>query len=96
MVGVAHAKAGRVTEARSLLAALEARASASYVSPVLVAQLHAALGDEDNAMDALERAHEARATDLVWIGVRPAFDAVRLDPRFERLVAAIGLAAGAR
>jgi serine/threonine-protein kinase len=91
MVGVAHATAGRVTEARAWLTMLEERGRTSYVSPVLLAQLHSALGDEGATLDALERARDARATDLVWIGVRPVFDAVRLDPRFESLMREIGL-----
>jgi serine/threonine protein kinase/tetratricopeptide (TPR) repeat protein len=91
MVGVAHATAGRVTEARASLAALMERSKTSYVSPVLLAQLHSALGDPAATLDALEKARDARATDLVWIGVRPAFDAVRIDPRFEAIVRQIGL-----
>ena len=91
MVGVAHAKAGRVTEASASLAALTERSKASYVSPVLLAQLHAALGDPESTLDALEKARDARATDLVWIGVRPAFDKVRIIPRFEALVRQMGL-----
>ena len=91
MVGVAHAKADRVAEARASLAQLTERSQKAYVSPVLLAQLHAALGDHGATLDALQQARDARATDLVWIGVRPAFDAVRLDPRFEALVRQIGL-----
>ena len=91
MVGVAHARAGRDREARSLLAMLEERAATSWVSPVLLAQLHAALGDAEATLAKLEQAKDARATDLVWIGVRPVFDAVRLDPRFEELIRHIGL-----
>jgi hypothetical protein len=91
MLGVAHASAGRVAEARATLKELAGRDAASYVSPVLLAQLHASLGDFAATMNALERARDVRATDLVWIGVRPAFDAVRLDPRFESLMRDIGL-----
>jgi hypothetical protein len=91
MLGVAHASAGRVDEARATLEELAGRDAASYVSPVLLAQLHASLGDFAATMIALERARDVRATDLVWIGVRPAFDAVRLDPRFESLMRDIGL-----
>jgi len=92
MVGVAHALAGRVAEAQASLATLTERSKTSYVSPVLFAQLHSALGDTGATLDALEQARDARATDLVWIGVRPAFDSMRIDPRFEALVRQIGLA----
>jgi len=95
MVGVAHAAAGRVEDAHASLAALMERARTSYVSPVLLAQLYSALGDYPSTLAALEQARNAHATDLVWIGVRPAFDAVRLDPRFETIVREIGLSRGA-
>ncbi len=95
MLGVAHATAGRTAEAQAALTALTERSTASYVSPVLLAQLHSALGSRSGTLEALERARDLRATDLVWIGVRPAFDAVRLDPRFEAIVREIGLQASA-
>ena len=91
MVGVAHALSGRVTEAQASLDTLIERSRASWVSPVLFAQLHSALGDHAATLDALEQARDAHATDLVWIGVRPVFDPVRLDPRFEAIVREIGL-----
>jgi serine/threonine-protein kinase len=95
MLGVAHALAGREPEARAAMAALQARAATSYVSPVLVAQLHVALGETGAALDCLTGARDVRATDLVWIGVRPAFDAIRLEPRFENLARSISLLSSA-
>jgi hypothetical protein len=63
----------------------------SWVSPVLTAQIHAALGDPEAAIADLTRGRDLRATDLVWIGVRPVFDTIRLDPRFESLSRSIGI-----
>jgi serine/threonine-protein kinase len=91
-LGVARAATGNVAAAREIVTALETQARSEYVSPVLLAQIHTALGDTDAALDALDRAAELRATDLVWIGVRPTFDALRLQPRFHALVERIGLA----
>ena len=91
-LGVAHAAAGDHAAARDVLAGLERRAAGAYVSPVLLAQLHVALGNLDAALDALDRARAQHATDLVWISVRPTFDALRLHPRFNALVESIGLA----
>jgi serine/threonine-protein kinase len=90
-LAVAQVAAGHPGEARTTLGRLEARAGTSWVSPVLLAQVHAALGETEAGMDALEQAHASRATDLVWIGVRPVFDGIRLHPRFEQLTRAIGL-----
>ena len=91
MLGVAHAVAGRPEEARRSLAELASRASESYVSPVLTAQIHAALADPEAAISDLNRALSLRSADIVWIGVRPVFDSIRLDPRFETLSHSIGV-----
>lgn len=91
MLGVAEAAAGRPDGARQALNSLASRSVSAYVSPVLIAQVLAASGETAGALTALQRAREVRATDLVWIGVRPTFDAIRLEPQFEALVDSIGL-----
>ena len=91
-LAVARAATGDAAAARGIAAALETRSQSEYVSPVLLAQIQTALGDTDAALDALDRAVGLRATDLVWIGVRPTFDDLRLHPRFHALVQRIGLA----
>jgi serine/threonine-protein kinase len=93
-LAVAHAAAGDAGTARAIVAALGTRSQSEYVSPVLLAQIHAALGQSDEALDALDRAVELRATDLAWIGVRPTFDELRLQPRFHAIVERIGVAKG--
>jgi serine/threonine-protein kinase len=90
-LGVARAATGETVAAREIARTLEARSQSEYVSPVLLAQIHTALGDTDSAFDALEHAVALRATDLVWIGVRPTFDALRLQPRFHALIERVGL-----
>ncbi|MBI3792786.1 MAG: protein kinase [Gemmatimonadetes bacterium] len=80
--GVLAARSGHPEGAREALAVLEARAATRYVSPVLIAQVQAALGDAEAAVSSIERAVALRASDLVWVGVRPVFDALRTVPRF--------------
>ncbi len=94
-LAVARAATGDVAAAREIAATLDARSRSEYVSPVLLAQIHTALGETDAALDALDRAVEVRATDLVWIGVRPTFDDLRLHERFHALVERIGVAPAA-
>jgi len=79
--------------AREALASLEQRARGGYVSPVLLAQVHTALGEHERALDALDAAWRVRATDLAWIAVRPVFDPLRGESRFARVLEGMGLSA---
>ncbi len=56
------------------------------VSKVQIAQAHAALGDRDGAMDALEEAFRERDVNLASLGRDPFWDLLRRDPRFRRLL----------
>ncbi|MEO8561717.1 MAG: protein kinase [bacterium] len=85
------ARNGKREDARALLGQLEATAAARHVSPCLAAQVHAALGETDVALDALERAAEARDPEMVYIGVRPAYAPLRREARFLALRARIGV-----
>jgi eukaryotic-like serine/threonine-protein kinase len=83
---------GRTDEASAGLADLEARARASYVSPVAFVMVHAALGQADQAFDWLERAYEERRGWLAYLNVEPMLDPLRGDPRFRRLAERMRLA----
>ena len=86
------AAAGRpemVARARTLLGELIERSAVRYVSPVLIAQVEAALGEKDKAFEQLDKAYEMRSADLVWLRTRPTFDSLRSDRRFGELCARI-------
>jgi len=87
----ATAETGNESQGRQLLQELQELARERFVSPVLLAQCHIALGDTEAAFDALARAEEVRAADIIWIGVRPAFDSLRQDGRLRSLTRRIGL-----
>lgn len=82
-LGMALAAAGRAGEARDVLARLTGAEPDRYVSPVKIAQLQAALGEVEPALDSLEAGLEAHAADVIWIDVSPVFDALRARPRFQ-------------
>ncbi len=89
-LGYCEALAGRHSEAVGRLRSLgEAR---SWVSPVLLAQIHVGLGSRDAALDALEDAAAQRAPDLVWVGRRPVFEPLRGDERFSEILRRVGIA----
>ena len=54
-----------------------------------IAVIYASLGDADQAMSWLEKGYEERFNPGVLI--RPGFDPLRSDPRFEDLVRRVGL-----
>ena len=87
----AHAMAGNPNKASALLRQLRERAAGEYVSPVLVAQVLLALGEVGQAIHQLQQAQQIRATDLVWLKVRPVFDSIQGDSRVMAIRQAIGL-----
>jgi len=51
---------------------------------------YAALGDKENAFLWLMRSYENRDIEIFYIRTVPEFDSLRSDPRFQRLIRAIG------
>jgi serine/threonine-protein kinase len=88
-LGHAYAMAGRVEDARRVLARLDELRRTGFVSAHGSAVIHVALGETDRAFEWLERAIEERDSGLVWLRVNPRLDAVRDDPRFLALMARI-------
>jgi len=83
---------GQAAQAEQLLTQLFERARSEYISPVLFAQVLLGLNQPEHAMQELERALDARATDLVWLKVRPIFDGIRRHPRVQAISEAMGFA----
>jgi serine/threonine-protein kinase len=92
--GSALAACGRNAEAEGVLADLRDRGEHGYVSPVLLAQVLVALGRNDEALADLERAVELKATDLIWLGLRPTYDPLAASERFRAILASTGLSRG--
>jgi TolB-like protein len=59
-----------------------------------LAQLWLAYGEHERALDHLERAFEADDPTLVTLGIDPNWDPLRQDPRFLRIIEALGLPNG--
>ena len=62
-----------------------------YVSPAELAVLYAALGEREQAFKSLEKGFAARDLQLQFLGIDPAFDSLRDDPRFADLMRRVGL-----
>jgi TolB-like protein/DNA-binding winged helix-turn-helix (wHTH) protein/Flp pilus assembly protein TadD len=80
----AYAASDKKSEAVKLLGDLKRRSTPGQSFGSEIAVIYASLGDTDQAMSWLERGHEERFNPGVLI--RPGFDPLRSDPRFEDLV----------
>ena len=81
---------------RNELRRAKQQSESRYVSPFLVAQLHARLGEKEEAFVLLEECYESRDESLLWLkaeSLRPdsPWETVRSDPRFTQLLQRIGL-----
>lgn len=85
----AYAKAGETEEARAILKQLEE--GQGYISPVGLAMIHTALGEQAKAFALLERAYSLHDQQLIWLGVEKGFAPLRADSRFQDLMRRIGL-----
>jgi len=85
----AYVASGKRGEAIKLLSSLKKRSNATYSHGSEIAVIYAALGDKDQAMNWLEKGFEERFNPGVLL--RPGFDPLRSDPRFQELVRHVGL-----
>src|SRR5262245_5335673 len=85
------ARAGRRNEALRLLRELEALSRRERVSPVYIARIYSGLGDRDRAITWLQKAYDEHSDHVLSIGVDPAYDPLRADPRFIKMLRGIGL-----
>jgi TolB-like protein/DNA-binding winged helix-turn-helix (wHTH) protein/Flp pilus assembly protein TadD len=85
----AYVASNKKSEAEKLLADLKKRSSPGYSHGSEIAVIYASLGDRDQAMNWLEKGFEERFNPGVLL--RPGFDPLRADPRFQALVRRIGL-----
>ena len=86
LLGQAYATAGRFGEAHKVLEQLDQLTKKRYVTPYVVAHIHAALGQRDEAFHWLEISYEQRAEWMVLLKIDPCLDALRSDPRFQDLL----------
>jgi TolB-like protein/tetratricopeptide (TPR) repeat protein len=88
-LGYAYAVSGRKEEAIKIVNDLEARHDQNPSADADIALIYVGLGDRDQAMISLNKACEARFKASILL--RPAFDPLRSDARFQDLLRRIGL-----
>jgi len=88
---LALARNGRGAEARSVLLDLQSEGRVRFISPFHLALPLLELEGPETALAELERAGEARAPQLAYLGVDPLFDPLRPLPGFQRLLETTGI-----
>ncbi|HTX14917.1 MAG TPA: tetratricopeptide repeat protein [Candidatus Baltobacteraceae bacterium] len=83
--------AGRTKEAAQILEELTGLAKQKYVAPYFLVGVYVGLGQDDRAIEYLERAYEERSHWLIYLHIDPSMDALRYNPRFQQMLRQIGL-----
>ena len=85
-LGHAYAVAGRVDEARGVLGEMLRIAETRYASPYDIALTHLGLGEQETAMEWLERGYDGRDHQMAFLKVDPRLDGLRERRDFGRLM----------
>ena len=85
-LGWVLAQTGQRREARAILSDLEEHLERKYVSGTMIAGVHIALGNEDQAIACLRRAADERDPMLADLNTVFGFGRIRSDPRFQDLL----------
>jgi TolB-like protein/DNA-binding winged helix-turn-helix (wHTH) protein len=88
----AYAGVGRTAETRKILRDFEQESKSGYVSPYLIATLHAGLGEKDKAFELLQKAYQEKSADLSWhLKADLRLDNLRSDSRYQDLLRRVGV-----
>lgn len=85
-LGSAYALAGNRGEALAIIAEMETIRARRHISPYHLALVNSSLGNIEEALDLLERAHSERDAWLLWMAVDPELDSLHGHPRFNELL----------
>jgi serine/threonine protein kinase/tetratricopeptide (TPR) repeat protein len=90
-----YGKSGRAKEALQVLDDLTELAEHKYVVPHFFAGIYIGLGENDRAIEYLEKSWEEHCHWLIYLHLDPSMDDLRSDPRFQDLLRRVGLPAQA-
>ena len=86
-------ESGRGQEALQRLEDLRKLAKHKYVAPYFFAGIHIGLGENDRAIEYLEKSYEEHSHWLIYLHIDPSMDGLRNNPRFQELLKRVGLPA---
>ena len=85
------ATAGRRKKAIQILDDLTELTKQRYVAPYFFAGIHIGLGENDRAIEYLEKCYAEHSHWLIYLHLDPSLDGMRDDARFQSLLRRIGL-----
>ena len=90
-LALTYAYTQRSKEALALAKRIESVPKGAYVPSYDLAMIYAALGERDRAFEWLQRAVAEHASSCLTLGIDPAFETLRSDPRFQQEAHRAGL-----
>ena len=85
------ATAGKKKKAVQILDDLTKLTKQKYVAPYFFAGIHIGLGENDRAIEYLEKSYEEHSHWLIYLHIDPSMDGLRSNPRFQDLLRRVGL-----
>jgi TolB-like protein/Tfp pilus assembly protein PilF len=85
-----YAKSGYAGAMRMAADRMADQSKDRYLPPMHIAMLYAHAGENDLALEWLERAYEARDPKLISVAVEPDWDNLHSSPRFQQLLRRFG------
>ena len=86
-----YAMSHRQAESRQMLDALVKASVERYISAAEIAAVYAALKDDKDAIEWLNKACDEHASALIYINIDPVYDHMRRDPGFQKAVTCVHL-----
>jgi tetratricopeptide (TPR) repeat protein len=92
LIACVYARSGETAKAQDILKQLTARSQQTFLPSYFIADVHAMLGNKDEAIRLLEKAYDERSIPVGGAGIGGPiidhrFDSLRSDPRFRKLLA---------
>jgi predicted Zn-dependent protease len=87
-----YGRTGQTDKARAELRKLEAMNGTQSLGPVPMALAYLGVGNNDAALNSLERAYAQRSNLLTALKVEPVYDPLRDDPRLQEMLRGVGFA----
>jgi len=90
-LGAEYARSGNREQARKVIEQINRLPAQTYVAPCWPALVYIALGENNTALDLLEKAYQEGSGCLAGLKVHHDWDPLRSDPRFIALLKKVGL-----